>query len=100
MLFTSIFVIYFKRSATHPSLFVRVVSYCLFVLALVAWAATFVWDMWHFFKTGSREISSYFSYNIFLLVSSVAGIFLIGVMQALTTEKEQDWMEKRRMREE
>lgn len=100
MLFSTIFVIYFRRSATHPSPVVRAVSYSMFVLALVAWAATFIWDMWHFFKTGSREISSYYSYNLFLLVGSVTGIFLVGVMQALSTEKEQDWMEKRRMREE
>ena len=98
-LFISIFVIYFKRTASHPSAGVRVVSKCIFVLALILWSAAFVMDMITFFKNGSREISNYYSYNIFLLAGSVATIFLIGVLQALSTDKEKDWIEKRNERE-
>jgi hypothetical protein len=98
-LFITIFIIYFKRTKTHPSVSARAISYTVFAIALIAWGGTFFIDLFHFFKTGSREISTYYSYDIILLVASVSFIFLIGVMQALTTTKEKDWMEKRRERE-
>lgn len=99
-LFVTIFSIYIKRTKVHPSAIVRVISQGFFAIALLCWAAAFVIDMVTFFKTGAREISAYYSYNIFLLGGSVAGIFLVGVMQALTFEKEKDWMEKRNEREQ
>ncbi len=98
-LFLSIFSIFFKRTAVQPSKIVRGISYTVFAIALIAWAVFFVMDMITFVKTGSRMIGSYYSYNIFLLAGSVATIFLIGILQALSTEKEKDWMEKRRERE-
>ena len=99
-LFMSIFAIYFKRTSAHPSKIVRSISYTIFTIALICWAVLFVIDMVTFVKTGSRQIGSYYSYNIFLLAGSVATIFLVGVMHALSTDKEQDWMEKRRLWEE
>lgn len=95
-LFISIFLIYFKRTRVHPSVPVRFISYFIFGVALLCWAAAFIADMVRFFKTGAREIGGYYSYNIFLLTASVASIFIVGVVQALTFEKEKDWMEKRR----
>ena len=94
-LFISIFIIYFKRTAEHPSRLVRGISYTVFAIALLFWGACFVLDIIGFFKKGSREIGHYYSYNIFLLAASVVVIFLIGVLQALSTEKEKDWLEKR-----
>ncbi len=98
-LFLSIFTIYFKRTATHPAAVVKWISYTVFTIALLGWLTFFILDMVTFIKTASRQIGSYYSYNIFLLAGSVATIFLVGVLQALSTEKEKDWMEKRRERE-
>ena len=98
-LFITIFIIYFKRTPGHPSVVVRGISYSIFSIALLFWGAAFIWDMIEFFKKGSREISNYYSYNIFLLAASVAAIFLVGILQAFTTEKEKDWMEKRKEEE-
>lgn len=98
-LFLSIFTIYFKRTAAHPSNVVRWISYSIFAIALLGWSTFFILDMIAFVKTGSRQIGHYYSYNIFLLAGSVATIFLVGVLQALSTAKEKDWMEKRRERE-
>lgn len=98
-LFLSIFTIYVKRTAVHPSAVVKWISYVIFAIALLGWFTFFVLDMITFIKTGSRQIGSYYSYNIFLLAGSVATVFLVGVLQALSTEKEKDWMEKRRERE-
>jgi hypothetical protein len=95
-LFITIFLIYFKRTTQHPSYIIRVISYFIFAVALLVWATAFVRDMITFFKTGAREISNYYSYNIILLASSVAAIFLVGVMQAFTTHKEKDWMDRRK----
>ncbi len=93
-LFITVFIIYFKRTPQHPSPAVRAISYIIFTAALLVWATCFILDVITFFKTGAREISSYYSYNIFLLAGSVVVIFLIGILQALTTEKEKDWMER------
>jgi hypothetical protein len=98
-LFITIFLIYFKRTTQHPSLIIRVISYFIFAVALLVWGTFFVRDMITFFKTGAREISNYYSYNIILLASSVSAIFLVGVMQAFTTQKEKDWMERRKEHE-
>lgn len=94
-LFITIFIVYSKRTAGHPSKPVRYISYIIFAAALLSWCAAFTADMFTFFKNGYREISNYYSYNIFLLTASVASIFIIGVIQALSTEKETDWLEKR-----
>ena len=98
-LFITIFIVYFKRTPMHPSAVVRGISYSIFSIALLFWGAAFILDMIEFFKKGSREISNYYSYNIFLLAASVAAIFLVGILQAFTTEKEKDWMEKRKEEE-
>jgi hypothetical protein len=99
-LFISIFLIYFRRTKFHPSAVVRAISYTVFSIALVAWAGLFVMDLIHFFKKESREIGGYYSYNIFLLTGSVVLIFLVGILQALSTAKEKDWMAKREEREQ
>ncbi len=93
-LFISIFLIYFRRTRFHPSSLVRGISYTLFSIALVLWAGLFVMDLIHFFKKESREIGGYYGYNIFLLTGSVVLVFLVGIMQALSTAKEKDWLDK------
>jgi hypothetical protein len=93
-LFGSIFLIYFKRTKYHPSKIIRGISYSIFTTFLLAWAIFFVLDLRTFFTRFSFEISKYHSYEMIFLIANVAAIFLIGVMQALSTEKEKDWMEK------
>jgi hypothetical protein len=56
-------------------------------------------DVIYFFKTGARDVGKFNSYDVVYLAASVATIFLVGVMQALSTEKEKDWLEKRKERE-
>lgn len=98
-LFISIFIIYFRRTRQHRSAVVRGISYTVFAIALVAWLGCVGLDLIQFFKSHARQIAGYYSYNMFLLAGSVIAIFLIGVLQALSAEKEKDWMEKRRERE-
>ncbi|MEI2750179.1 MAG: hypothetical protein V9E88_15640 [Ferruginibacter sp.] len=93
-LFISVYLIYFKRSKFHPSKSVRIISNVFFITALACWAFCLGRDMITFFQKGYTDIGRYFSYNMIFLVANVAGIFLIGVLQALTTAKEKDWMER------
>ena len=99
-LFISVFVIYFKRTYSHTSAVVKGISFSIFTIAIILWAAAYILDMIYFIKKGSRQVSDYYSYNYILLISSIVVIFFIGVMQALSAEKEKDWMEKRRERGE
>lgn len=93
-LFISVYLIYLKRSKFHPSKAIRIISNSFFILAIACWAFCLGRDMITFFQKGYTDIGRYFSYNMIFLVANVAGIFLIGIIQALTTAKEKDWMER------
>ena len=93
-LFITVYLIYFRRTRSHPSRAVRWISWFLFIVALGMWLVFLVMDMITFFKTGSSSIGLYYAYDMIFLASNVACIFLVGVIQALTTEKEKDWMDR------
>lgn len=97
-IFITIFWVGFSRIKYHPSKPVQVISYLLSGLALLGWVALLVIDIYTFFKTSSQQIGKYQSYSVLYLAGSVALIFALGILQALTTGKEKDWMEKRRER--
>ncbi len=98
LIFITIFLVFFSRTKKHPSVAVRYISWGLFILALAAWAYFMVADLVTFFKTGSQSISSYHSYSVMFLAGSVALIFIVGIIQALSTPREKDWIEKRKER--
>ena len=92
--FTSVFIIYFRRTRFHPGKVVKYISKALFIAFIAAWAVVYVLDIISFYKTEKADIENYLSYNTLFLTINVTTIFLIGVMQALTTSKEPDWMDK------
>lgn len=92
--FLMVFCLFFKRTLSHPSKASRIISYCLFIMAIVSWLYVLYADAVTFFKQGYTDIGKYMSYELLFLTSHVALIFLIGILQALTTNKEKDWMEK------
>ena len=96
VLFISIYIIYFKRTASHSSSAVRYISYSIFYIALIFWGIFFVMDIITFYKHAYTDIEKYQSYNMIFLAANVAAIFLVGVMQAFSAPKEKDWMEKSR----
>lgn len=98
-LFTTVFLIFFRRTKWHPRKSIRVVSYLLFSILLVAWVVCFCLDMVTFFKEGRSDIEYYNSYDTLFLSVNVTAIFLAGVLQAFTTEKEPDWMDKYKMKD-
>lgn len=98
ILFITVFLIYFSRTKQHPSVGIRYLSWGLFIAALLVWVYFLVTDFITFFKTGSQQIGNYHSYSVIFLAGSVALIFIVGIIQALSTPKEKDWMEKHRER--
>lgn len=99
VLFFTVYIIYCKRTTKHPSVIIRNISFLVFIIALLLWAIFFVWDMIIFFKTGARAINRYHTYNLLFLSANVFTIFFIGVLQALSTEKEKDWINRNREEE-
>ena len=93
-LFIPAYIIYFKRTATHPAKYVRWISYLIFTVAIIIWSIFLVLDMITFFKYAYASIGMYRSYDMIFLAINVASFFLVGIMQAFTTKKEQDWMER------
>jgi hypothetical protein len=93
-LFISAYIIYFIKTKTHPSKIIRTISYSLFSVALLFWAYFFVSDLILFFRHFYNTIDMYSTYNLLFLAINVGCFFFIGVMQAFTTEKEKDWMER------
>lgn len=94
VLFITAFSIYFVRSKSYPVKSVRWISLPLIGIAAVGWMVLFVRDIIHFFQTHKIDIGHYWSYEKVWLVSSVALIFILGIVQALSLPREPDWMEK------
>lgn len=93
-LFMTVFIIYFKRTSFHPNKLIRYISYFLFSALLIAWVVFLFLDMKIFYEHAYLSIGMYHSYDMIFLIANVACIFIVGVMQAFTTKKEVDWMER------
>ena len=95
-LFISVYIIFLRRTGTHPSAPARVISYILLGTALMAWVYFFIKDLVIYFKHYYTAVGEYMSYNMYFLAGNVFCIFLVGIIQALTVKKEPDWMDRKR----
>ncbi|MEO6488516.1 MAG: hypothetical protein ABIO04_01140 [Ferruginibacter sp.] len=93
-LFIACYIVYFKRTSTHPNTAVRWISYTIFSLALISWITFICLDAVTFYKHTYTAIGMYRSYDMIFLAINVAIFFIVGVIQALTTKKEVDWMDR------
>jgi hypothetical protein len=91
VLFITVYIIYVKHTKPHPSKAVKIFSHSIFIIALGAWL--------YFWIHHYASIGEYHCYNLAFLAANVFIIFLVGIIQALSTKKEVDWMEKSRQRE-
>lgn len=92
--FITVFSIFFKRTKSHPQKFVKIFSQIIFAVFILSWIYVYAKDLIYFYKNEKADIEYYLSYDTLFLTINVVGIFLMGVLQALTTSKEVDWMEK------
>ena len=95
-LFSAVYVIFFKRTKSHPVAAVRGISKVLFVIGIVISAVVLVNDMRTFFTKFITDIGGYWSYSLSYLAGNIAVLFLIAIVQAFTTNKEVDWMDRKR----
>ena len=93
-LFIPAYLVYFKRTVSHPNKTIRLISFLIFTVAILTWSIFLVLDMITFFKHAYNAIGMYRSYDMLFLAANVACFFIIGVMQAFTAVKEKDWMER------
>ncbi len=95
-LFSAVCVIFFRRTKKHPVGWVRVFSKLLFVAAIAISAYVLVIDMISFFTKFNIDIDAYQCYSLPYMAGNIAGLFLIAIIQAFTTSKEIDWMDRKR----
>jgi type III secretory pathway component EscS len=95
-IFSAAYYIFSKRTKTHPSAVVRIISQILFVLGIGCSMTVLVFTIIAFFKARHHNITDYTSYTLAFMAGNIALLFLIAIMQAFTSRKEKDWMEKRK----
>ena len=98
-IFTTAYVIFFIRTKRHPSPLIRIISRILFIIGTLVSCTFLVLDIISYFHKQNNDVSNYHCFNIFFLAGNIGGLFLIAIMQAFTTSKEKDWLEKRKEKE-
>ena len=92
--FASAYIIFLKRTKQHPSFIIRICSGVLFSVGLIACGIFLTMDIISFFKVQSNDISSYHCFSVPFMAGNIGGLFIIAIVQAFTTKKEPDWMDR------
>ncbi len=95
-LFSAVYVIFFKRTKRHPVAAIKWISWILFTAGIIISVGVLIMDMISFFNKFKIDISSYYSFSLVYMAGNVAMLFLIAIIQAFTTKKEVDWMDRSR----
>ncbi len=98
-IFSSAYIIFFRRTRLHPVKAIRIISMALFLVGLICCLIVLVMDMVSFFKYRGLDVNDFKCFGVLFLASNIGALFLIAILQAFTTNKEQDWLEKRRGRD-
>jgi chromate transport protein ChrA len=99
VLFITVYLIYIQHTKPHTSKSAKIFSYIIFAIALAAWIYYWFLDFIIFFKHHYSSIGEYHCYNLAFLAGNVGILFLVGIVQALSTKKELGWMEKNQEKE-
>ena len=94
--FMTVYYIFFKRTKKHPAQAVKIISYILFIIGFVTSLVVLVLDMISFFTRFNTDITGYHGLSLTYLAGNVGALFLIAIVQAFTTSKEVDWMDRKR----
>ncbi|MBK7434368.1 MAG: hypothetical protein IPI66_10995 [Chitinophagaceae bacterium] len=97
--FSTAYIIFYKRTANHPVQAVKWISRFLFAGALCICGLILVTDIIRFYTLAKQDISDYRSFSIAFMAGNVGLLFLIAIIQAFTTQKETDWIDRRRQQE-
>ncbi len=94
--FMTVYYIFFKRTKRHPAKAVKIISQVIFVAGFLTSLVVLVFDMIAFFTKFKTDITGYHGLGLTYLAGNVAVLFLIAIVQAFTTKKEVDWMDRKR----
>lgn len=94
--FAAVYFIFFKRTKKHPSAIVKGISYIMFAIGFTSCIIVLALDYKSFFNNAVFGAGGYYSFGILFLAGNIASLFIIALLQALTTNKEEDWLEKRK----
>ncbi len=89
-----VYAIFGRRTKNHPSVAVRGISYLLVGLALLAIIVVYIFDLSTFFRTGNADIMDYYCFDHYFIVPGITLLFVLATLQALTSAKETDWMDR------
>ena len=92
--FMSIYFIFFGRTKKHPVKAVKIISQIIFVAGFLTSLVVLVFDMISFFTKFNTDITGYHGLSLTYLAGNVGTLFLIAIIQAFTTNKEVDWMDR------
>ncbi len=95
-IFATVYYIFFKRTKKHPSVTVKVISQLIFIIGFCSCLIVLVKDYMSFFNKSVFGTEGYWSFGLLFLAGNIAALFIIAILQALTTNEEQDWLEKRK----
>ncbi len=94
VLFEFVHIVFFKRTRHHPSSVIRVISRVLFLAGMAYCALYYVLDLISFFNREYTAVNQFRTFDLRFLCINIFGLFAIAILQAATTAKEKDWMER------
>ena len=74
----------------------RYISYVFFTAGILSCIFVLITDLVSFFGHYYTDIAAYNCYSLTYLTGNIAGLFIIALLQAFTTQKEVDWMDRHR----
>ena len=95
-IFTTVYYIFFKRTKSHPSAIVRIISKGIFIIGICICLLVLATDYKSFFDNPVFGTEGYRGFTLLFLAGNIATLFIIAIIQAFTTNKEEDWLEKRK----
>lgn len=99
-IFATAYYIFIKRTKNHPSAPVKMVSQVLFMLGFIYCLVIMGISVLDYFKIKPHDITGYASFSLMFLAGNIGMLFFLAIIQAFTTKKEEDWLEKRKRKEE
>ena len=97
--FATVYYIFFRRTKIHPSAVVKAISQLLFIFGFVYCIVIMGISIIDYFTVKPHDITGYASFTLLFLAGNIGLLFLLAIIQAFTTKKEEDWMAKRKRKE-
>jgi len=94
--FATIYYVFFRRTKTHPRAIVRIISKVVFIAGFCSCILVLLKDYKKFYDKSIFDFDGYWSFTVLFLAGNVATFFIVALLQAFTTNKEEDWLEKRK----